>query len=74
MRRRDFIGLLGASAVSLPVLAARAEQSGGVRCIGFLSANAETDAQTYQFLDAFREGLRENGWTENRNRVSLGRR
>ena len=65
MRRRDFIGLLG-SGVVLPIVPARAQQ-GRMRRIGFLSANAETDAHTSQFLDGFRQGLRENGWIEGRN-------
>jgi putative ABC transport system substrate-binding protein len=66
MRRRDFIGLLGTGAALLPLASARAQQR-GMRRIGFLSANAEADAQPHQFVEAFREGLRENGWTEGRN-------
>ena len=66
MRRRDFIGLLGTGAAALPLLSAQVEAA-SERRIGFLSASAETDAQTSQFLEGFREGLREGGWVEGRN-------
>ena len=66
MRRRDFIGLLGAGAAALPMHPARAAQP-NARRIGFLSGIAETDVQARQLVEAFREGLQENGWTEGRN-------
>jgi putative tryptophan/tyrosine transport system substrate-binding protein len=69
MQRRDFITLLGGSAAVWP-LAARAQQDGRVRRIGFLSTGARTDASgQQQRLGAFRRGLAELGWTEGRNLV-----
>lgn len=66
MKRRDFIGLLGTGAAVLPLLSARAQHA-GMRRIGFLSANSETDFQTHQYLDAFKEAMRQSGWIDGRN-------
>lgn len=66
MRRRDFICLLGTGAALLRLTSARAGQK-GMRHIGFLSANAETDFQTHQFLDAFQEAMRQSGWVDGDN-------
>ena len=62
MRRREFISLLGGTAVAWP-LAAHAQQPGKVYRIGFLwdSPDAFVDA-----LEAFRQGLRELGYVEGR--------
>ena len=65
MRRRDFITVLGGTAVVLP-LAARA-QSDRVRRIGVLMAHAENDPEFQAYIAAFREGLQKLGWTEGRN-------
>ena len=65
MRRREFITLLGGTAIAWP-RAARAQQSGKIYRIGFLwdSPNAFMDA-----LEAFRQGLRDLGYVEGRNIV-----
>ena len=65
MRRREFLGVLGGTAVLGP-LAARAQQSDKVRRIGALMGIAnDTLGKTY--ADAFQQGLRELGWTAGRN-------
>jgi putative ABC transport system substrate-binding protein len=63
MQRREFIMLLGSTAVAWP-LASHAQQPGKVYRIGFLwdSPDAFVDA-----LEAFRQGLRELGYEESRN-------
>jgi putative tryptophan/tyrosine transport system substrate-binding protein len=64
MNRRKFIAALSAAAWPL---AARAQQSGGVRRIGVLMAFGESDPEAKAHLSGFTQGLSELGWTENRN-------
>jgi ABC-type uncharacterized transport system substrate-binding protein len=65
MRRRDFIGLIGAMAV-WPV-AARAQQSERMRRIGVLMGYPEGDPQAQANVTALRQGLGALGWIEGRN-------
>jgi putative tryptophan/tyrosine transport system substrate-binding protein len=66
MRRREFICLLGGSAMY--PLVARAQPTGDkLRFIGVLMAWAEGDVEGKAQLAAFREKLQELGWTEERN-------
>src|SRR6476620_4410361 len=65
MTRREFITLLGCTAAAWP-LAARAQQ-GGERRIGVLMGMVENDPEARLRIAAFRQGLREVGWTEDRN-------
>jgi putative ABC transport system substrate-binding protein len=60
MKRRDFIALLGGTAVALP-LAARAQQPAKVPRVGILSPAASEAAAT---LTAFREAIRDLGYVE----------
>jgi putative ABC transport system substrate-binding protein len=59
MRRREFITLLGGSAIAWP-LAARAQQSGKVRTIGFLGT--ATASAWAPWTAAFVQRLHELGW------------
>src|SRR5262249_33625599 len=61
--RREFITLLSGAAVAGP-LAARAQQSGRLRTIGFLGPNTHSAAS--EWLAAFAQRLRELGWIEGR--------
>ena len=64
MRRRDFISLVGGSAVAWP-LAARAQKPDRIARIGYLRLSPAARIQIFD--DAFREGLRDFGYIEARN-------
>jgi ABC-type uncharacterized transport system substrate-binding protein len=66
MKRREFITLLGASGAAWP-LAARAQQTDGMRRIGVLINLSENDPIAQVYVAAFRQGLRELGWVDGRN-------
>ena len=66
MKRREFIGLLGGSAVAWP-LAVRAQQAERVRRIGVLISTREDDADGQARAALLRQGLSDLGWTEGRN-------
>ena len=62
MRRREFIAFVGCTSATWP-LAARAQQPGKLRTIGFLG----TDASVWSpWTAAFVQRLRELGWIEGR--------
>jgi putative ABC transport system substrate-binding protein len=66
MQRRNFITLLGAAAVAWPI-SSRAQQSAGrVAHIAYLGALSPSTLDPRQ-LEAFKEGLQENGFVEGRN-------
>ncbi len=66
MTRREVITLLGGAAVAWP-LAARAQHSGHMRRIVFLHSLAENDPEVQTRIAAFRQGLENLVWIENRN-------
>jgi putative ABC transport system substrate-binding protein len=66
VRRRDFITLFGGAAAAWP-LAARAQQSGGMRRIGFLTSQRADDPVSLAWNAALLQGLQELGWTVGRN-------
>ncbi len=65
MKRREFITLVG-SAATWP-LAARAQQPSGMRRIGVLLGNAESDPQAQAGLAKFTKALQDLGWNVGRN-------
>jgi len=64
MRRREFLGALGAAAWPL---AARAQQGERMRRVGVLTGYAESDPEGQSRVAAFRERLQKLGWAEGRN-------
>ena len=66
MRRREFLKVLGGTALAWPVYAS-AQQPGRARSIGVLMGYAESDPEGQAFVAALREGLQRLGWTEGRN-------
>jgi putative ABC transport system substrate-binding protein len=66
MQRREFITLLGGTAVAWP-LAAGAQQPDRVRRMGVLMGLAESDPESNAQIVALRNGLQERGWAEGRN-------
>jgi putative tryptophan/tyrosine transport system substrate-binding protein len=64
MKRREFITLLGGAAAVWP-LVARAQQPDRVRRVGVLAGF--TEAEGAPLVEAFRDRLKELGWTEGRN-------
>src|SRR6516225_7085544 len=65
MKRREFIALLGGTAIGWP--AARAQQPERMRRIGVLMGYPENDLEGPAFFAAFRERLEKLGWVEARN-------
>jgi putative ABC transport system substrate-binding protein len=63
MRRRDFLGVLGGAAAAWP-LAARAQQP-AVPVVGFMHILSNENVP--QFVPAFRQGLKEQGFVEGQN-------
>jgi putative ABC transport system substrate-binding protein len=65
MKRREFIALGGAAAVSSVgwPLAARAQQGGRIRRIGVLMNTAADDPEAQARILAFLQGLQASGWT-----------
>jgi putative ABC transport system substrate-binding protein len=66
MRRREFITLVGGSAVAWP-LALRAQQSGEMRRIGVLMPYAKDNPEAQARIAGFLQELQKLGWTEGRN-------
>src|SRR6516164_7500023 len=66
MRRRDFIKVIGGSAVAWP-LAARAQQPERMRRIGVLLPTSPDDEEYQSWIGAFLQGLAQSGWITGRN-------
>ena len=70
MRRRDFIGRLGAALAAVPWFcpgAARAQQGGGMRRIGVLMPFTAGDAEGNARSAVFEQRLQQLGWTVGQN-------
>jgi putative ABC transport system substrate-binding protein len=65
VKRRDVIMLVGGAA-AFP-LAARAQQGSGMRRIGVLMIQAANDPEGQARFAAFRQGLKQLGWSEGQN-------
>jgi putative ABC transport system substrate-binding protein len=66
MKRRQFLALAGGAAASWS-LAARAQQSGGMRRIGVLFSLAADDPEQKARREAFEQSLGRLGWEDGRN-------
>jgi len=66
MRRRDFIKVVACSAIARPP-EARAQQPDRTRRIGVLMGFAESDPTAQYWVAAFRDALRQLGWSEGNN-------
>src|SRR5215470_8433945 len=66
MRRREFLGAFGSTAITWP-LTARAQQPERVRRIAVLTSGTADNQELKTALAAFQQGLQQLGWTEGRN-------
>jgi putative ABC transport system substrate-binding protein len=66
MRRRDFIKVVGGSAITWPI-AARAQQTDGKRRVSILLPYTEADAEIQTWMASFVQALRELGWIDGSN-------
>jgi putative ABC transport system substrate-binding protein len=64
MRRREFIGLLGAGAAAAPLIARAQER---LRRVGVLMHTTSDEPEAQVRIAAFLQGLQEAGWTVGRN-------
>ena len=72
MRRRDFIKVIAGAAAAWP-LTARAQQGDRVRQVGWLIPRETNDTEGQARVTAFRQGLRDLGWTEGYNLREVAR-
>lgn len=66
MKRREFLGVIGGTAMAWPVVA-RAQRPEPMRRIGVLVGLSENDPEMKERLAGFRQGLEKLGWSEGSN-------
>jgi putative ABC transport system substrate-binding protein len=64
MKRRDFIALVGGAAAPLALPSARAQQP-TIPIVGYLQSRSAADAS--HLVEAFRRGMREEGFVDGQN-------
>jgi putative tryptophan/tyrosine transport system substrate-binding protein len=67
LNRRELVTLLGGAAAAWPLVARAQQQSGRLRRMAVLSGFAVDDPEGQARIAAFRQGMQEQGWTEDRN-------
>jgi putative tryptophan/tyrosine transport system substrate-binding protein len=67
MRRRDFITLVGGTAVTWPRIAGAQQPAGSARLVGVLMGIAASDPAAQSLVAEFRDTLTKLGWTEHQN-------
>ena len=67
MRRREFITLLGCTAVAWPLAARAQPTTERMRRIGVLMSTTADDPEGQARIAALHQGLQERGWTLGRN-------
>jgi ABC-type uncharacterized transport system substrate-binding protein len=67
VNKRQFITLLGGGVAASWPLAARAQLRERMRRVGVLMSLSENDPEAQAQIEAFRQGLQQLGWTDNRN-------
>ena len=66
MQRREFIGLIGATALSLP-RSGYAQTNTGLPLVGLLMPNKQDSEPTKERIAALRKGFLEEGFIEGKN-------
>ena len=67
MRRRNFIALLGSTAVAWPLAARAQQQADQMRRIGVLTVFSKDDPEGQRRVAALLQRLQELGWADGRN-------
>jgi putative ABC transport system substrate-binding protein len=67
VRRRDFITLVGGTAVTWPLIASAQQPAGPARLVGVLMGIAASDPAAQSLVAEFRDALTKLGWTEHQN-------
>jgi hypothetical protein len=69
MRRREFIVFLGSAATAWPIVGQAQQAADRVRVVGILQWLTASDPEWRRRFDAFKQSLRQLGWSEGQNIV-----